>query len=178
MVFYQDQCHGNQIFSKGYPHVINGVYQLNFFPLTNRNGSGVCSPSVDTTKEIFGGGFEDDYPQDYGAGTPGTSLSDSVNIQKNQWYTVVFTYDGTTLRFYVNGALASSIRNSHPITFTPNSYDILIGKHENPQYPYYFNGVIDELRIYNRAINNQEVGYLDIFRSKYLKTKASKKVIY
>ncbi len=32
--------------------------------------------------------------------------------------------------------------------------------------------------VFNRAITNQEVGYLDIFRSEYLKTKTSKKVIY
>ena len=174
--FYQGTCHGNQILSKGYPYNINGFYDLAFFPLNNDAGGGVCAPTIDSTKEIFGGGFGDDYPQGSNAGAPGNSSIDSVYIQKNQWYTIAYTYDGSTAKFYVNGALASSIPNASTITFTPNSYDLLIGKHENPLYPYYFNGVMDEIRIYNRAITNQEVGYLDIFKSKYLKT--SKKIIY
>ena len=36
--------------------------------------------------------------------------------------------------------------------FTDNSSDLYIGKHEDPPYPYYFNGIIDEIRIYNRAL--------------------------
>ena len=174
--FFQLTCHGNQILSKGYPYNINGFYQLNFFPPANDAGGGVCSPTVDTTRESFSGGYGDDIPQGADAGAPGTGSSDSVAIQKNQWYTVVYTYDGNVANFYVNGALTSSIPNVTPVTFTPNVLDLLIGKHENPSYPYYFKGVIDEIRIYNRAINNQEVGYLDLFRSKYLKS--SKKTMY
>ncbi|HET7116108.1 MAG TPA: LamG domain-containing protein [Hanamia sp.] len=174
--FYQGPCHGNQILSKGYPYNINGFYQLNFFPIGNDAGGGACALTIDSTKEFFVGGFGDNNPQGSSAGAPGNSSIDSVYIQKNQWYTLVYTYDGSTSKFYVNGALASSIPNAKPITFTPNSYDLLIGKHENPLYPYYFKGVIDEIRIYNRAITDQEVGYLNIFRSKYLRT--SKKTIY
>jgi len=72
--------------------------------------------------------------------------------------------------------LAYSIPNSTPITFTPNSNDIFIGKHENPLFPYYFNGVIDEIRIYNKAITNQQIGYLNILKTKYLKM--SNRLIY
>jgi hypothetical protein len=174
--FYQGPCHGNQILSKGYTYAVNGFYTLNFFPYGNDAGGGVCAPTVDTTKEIFAGSFGDNIPQGANAGIGGISTADSVYIQKNQWYTVVYTYDGTTAKFYVNGALASTSPNTGSVTFTPNSNDLLIGKHENPPYPYYFNGVIDEIRIYNRALTNQEVGYLGFSRTKYLKT--SKKIIY
>lgn len=173
--FFQGQCHGNQILSKGYPYDIAGFYDLSFFPLINGTG-GTCSPTVDTTREIFGGGFGDDFPQGYDAGAAGTSSIDSVLVQKNQWYTIAYTYDGATAKFFVNGALAYSMPNPHQITFTPNSYDLFIGKHENPLFPYYLNGVIDEIRIYNKAISNQEIGYLNILKNKYLK--ASNKLIY
>ena len=173
--FNQAECHGNQILSKGYPYDINGFYQLNFFPYNNGSG-GNCSPTVDTTTEIFTGGYGDNVPQGVDAGAAGISSLDSVYIQKNQWYTIAYTYDGSTAKFFVNGALAYSIPNSTPITFTPNSNDIFIGKHENPLFPYYFNGVIDEIRIYNKAITNQQIGYLNILKTKYLKM--SNRLIY
>jgi len=177
--FNQEGCHGNQILSKGWPYTVNGFYDLAFFPINNSGGgAGVCATSVDTTKEFFVGTYGDNNPQGTAAGSLGTSSSDSVYIQKNQWYTVVYTYDGATSRFYVNGALASSYPNTHTVTFTPNSFDVLIGKHENPLYPYYFKGVIDELRIYNRALTNQEVGYLAIFRTKYLKSRTTNRILY
>jgi hypothetical protein len=176
--FYQGGCHGNQILSKGYPYFVNGFYDLAFFPLNNNVSGGACAVTVDTTKEVFGGAFGDNNPQGSAAGSLGTSSSDSVYIQKNQWYTLIYTYDGTTSRFYVNGALASSTRNTGTVNFTPNSFDLFIGKHENPLYPYYFKGVIDEIRIYNRALTIQEVDYLDMFRTKYLKSKTTKRILY
>jgi hypothetical protein len=173
--FYQGACHGNQILEKGYPYQVNGFYNLAFFPYNNDVGGQSCALTVDTTKEIFGGSFGDNV-QNSSAGAAGSSSNDSVYIQKNQWYTIAYTYDGTTAKFYVNGALASSVQNTGNVTFTPNSFDLTIGQTGFSNYPYYFNGVIDEIRIYNRAITNQEVGYLDIFRSKYLKT--SKNIVF
>jgi concanavalin A-like lectin/glucanase superfamily protein len=172
--FNEAECHGNQILSKGYPYTANGFYSLNFFAINN--GSPVCSATVDTTQEVFTGSYGDDNPQGSNAGIAGISSSDSVWVQKNQWYTIAYTYDGSTAKFFVNGALAYSIPNTHAITFTPNSNDLFIGKHENPLFQYYFNGVIDEVRIYNRAITNQEIGYLNILKNKYLKI--SNKIIY
>ena len=172
--FNEAECHGNQILSKGYPYTTNGFYQLNFFAINN--GTGSCAATVDTTEEVFSGGYGDNNPQGSDAGAAGISSSDSVWVQKNQWYTIAYTYDGSTAKFYVNGALAYSIPNSNAITFTPNSNDLFIGKHENPLFPYYFNGVIDEIRIYNKAITNQQIDYLNILKTKYLKM--SNKLIY
>ncbi|HLK28845.1 MAG TPA: LamG domain-containing protein [Puia sp.] len=173
--FFQGQCHGNQIFSKGWPYGIQGLYQLSFFPIYNGDGT-ACAATIDSTKEIFGGSFGDDVPQGYSAGAAGNSSIDSVLVQKDQWYTLAYTYDGATAKFYVNGALAYSLPNQHSITFTPNTYDLLIGKHENPLFPYYFHGVIDEIRIYNKAITNEQIGYLNILKSKYLRQ--SNRLIY
>ncbi|MGH2648643.1 MAG: LamG domain-containing protein [Ginsengibacter sp.] len=175
--FYQGSCHGNSILTKGWPDYANGFYTLRFYPLDNDAGGGVCAANPDTTQEFFGGGFGDNSPA-FGYGAPGTSSSDSVYIQKNQWYTIAFTYDGSTARFYVNGALASSVPITGGITFTPNSFDLFFGQTGSTQYPYYFKGVIDEIRIYNRALTNQETDYLDIMRSKYLRSKTTNVTIY
>jgi len=173
--FYQGTCHGNRIINKGIPDDVSGFYTMTFEPSFNGTG-GVCASIIDSTKEIFGGGFGDNIPQGAAAGAPGISMADSVYVEKYQWYTLVYTYDGTTAKFYVNGALASSVPNPGPVTFTPNSADVYIGKTASTTYPYYFNGVIDEIRIYNRALTAQEVGYLGFSRTKYIKT--PEKVIY
>jgi hypothetical protein len=38
-----------------------------------------------------------------------------------------------------------------------NFDDLFIGKMDNPQYPYWHNADIDDIRIYNRALSASEV---------------------
>jgi hypothetical protein len=70
----------------------------------------------------------------------------------------VFTYDGINGRLYINGALQNTIKETVP--FTQNADDLYIGATPNSTYPYYFNGVIDEIRIYNRALSANEINQL------------------
>ena len=48
------------------------------------------------------------------------------------------------------------------VAFNANDQDLYIGRHEDPNFPYYFNGVMDEVRIYNRAVNAKEAEVLSI----------------
>ena len=146
--FYVGTCSGNQILSKGYPYDIQGFYSMQFFDYNN--GCGVPN----TSNETFGGSFGDDYPQ--GAAAGAVVVSDKVAT--GQWYYLAFTYDDSTANFYINGQLKVSVVKTVP--FTPNAMDLFIGKHENPPYPYYFNGVIDEIRIYNRALPANAIAQL------------------
>src|SRR5947207_15595571 len=36
-------------------------------------------------------------------------------------------------------------------------YDLFLGRLSDPQFPYWFNGVMDEVRIYNRALKQYEI---------------------
>lgn len=157
--FYQGACHGNQIVSKGARYETNGFYTLGFQPYTNLAGT-TCLPTVDYNKEVFVGIYGDNIPQGTASSALATSDNHTVYIQKNQWYSIAFTYDGSTARYYVNGALAAEVHNPGLVKFSPNGDDLYIGRSEDEQYPYFFNGVIDEIRIYNRAITPKEVGYL------------------
>jgi hypothetical protein len=96
--------------------------------------------------ESFGGSFGDN-PFDGAAPYAGT---DTVLVKTNQWYHVALTYDGNTTKMYIDGQLKDSKTRSGP--FTPNAYDVYLGKSNSSIYPYYLNGVIDEIRIYNRAL--------------------------
>jgi len=85
-----------------------------------------------------------------------TIVSD-VNVSPNRWYYVSATYDGTTMRMYVDGILQSETRTiSSPIdTGTGES---LIGSLGSGVYR--MNGSIDDVRIYNRALSQSEISKL------------------
>jgi hypothetical protein len=135
--FYAGACGGNQICSKGYPYYANGFYDMAFFDYSHNCGT------IDSTNETFSGYYGDN---NQGAGI----AASLIKIQKGQWYNLTYTFDGMTAKYYINGIFQDSVNNSG--SFTPNTNDLLIGRHENPLFLYYFNGVIDELRIYNRVL--------------------------
>ncbi|MCF8257068.1 MAG: PKD domain-containing protein [Flavobacteriales bacterium] len=68
--------------------------------------------------------------------------------QPNVCYHVAFTYDGATVRYYVNGCLASSV--AHSGTLVTNNLATAIGNQSNCQCEAW-NGYIDEVRIWNVA---------------------------
>ena len=75
-------------------------------------------------------------------------------IPTGVWYHVVGVWDGTTLTLYVNGvSVATNVPGAVPATGTGG--DLGIGT-EITQ-PRYFNGVIDDARVYNRALSAADV---------------------
>jgi hypothetical protein len=85
----------------------------------------------------------------------------------SDWYHWVVTTDSSGTKMYVNGILVAS-----NTTFVNNTYvnerDLGIGVISSPSgyVPYtdynvgYFNGILDEIRIYNRALSSDEVNAL------------------
>jgi hypothetical protein len=70
-----------------------------------------------------------------------------------RWTHLAVTYDGATYRLYVNGRQASSRSASGAILSTTDP--LWIGG--NRPYGEYFHGVIDEVRLYGRALGPSEV---------------------
>jgi hypothetical protein len=91
-----------------------------------------------------GGGIFNGTEQ-YSAATNGIPL--------NTWTHLATTYDGTTLKIYVNGAMVSTKSVSGVIQ--TNSNPLRIGG--NVPYGQYFQGMIDEVRVYNRALPQSEI---------------------
>lgn len=148
MGFYQGSCHGNHIISKQYSGNDNGRYYLGFDDQAYHNYAG-CYDTVAYQYENFYGG--------YGAPAAGVSGANDLTqyIKLNKWYSLVYTFDGVYSKLYVNGVLVNKVTQS--TTFTPNTNPLNIGRNTDPGYPYFFNGIIDEVRIYKRALPAAQV---------------------
>lgn len=147
MGFYQGLCHYNRILVKSVDDFSNGRIELGFSDQPSYNFNG-CAKPVRERKENFYGG--------YGNGSLMGGLWDTISsIKTDKWYTLIFTYDGEVLKLYVNNELVNSIVATTP--FTPNNTDLFIGQAPSLKFPYNFNGVIDEIRIYNRALSPNEI---------------------
>lgn len=72
----------------------------------------------------------------------------------NKWTHVAFVYGKTYARLYVDGQLMDE-RETTPNFTRMNAQNLYIGKFSDYWYP--FNGLVDEVRIYNRALTAAEV---------------------
>ncbi len=84
-----------------------------------------------------------------------TSIS---SIPYNKWTHVAMTYDfnNNKIKFYINGKLDSEHALTKNVKFTNNK--ITIGQWANSYLDnYVFNGSIDDVKIYNRALSAEEI---------------------
>ena len=103
----------------------------------------------------IGGNNNNKYIRAILAGQSSNQPSSSEFISEtNTWYNIIVTYDGIAVRFYVNNELdttldisGESLLNSLPLRFGANS--LLIDN--------FFDGVIDDIGIWTRALTPEEV---------------------
>jgi hypothetical protein len=88
-------------------------------------------------------------------GTSTTTLTAaSGNLPVNTWYHAVATYNGSTMRLYLNGVEVGSVAKTGA-TATSASVPVSIGR--SPEGSNYAHGAIDDVRIYDRALAAGEV---------------------
>jgi|GEM_PF-6614926 len=81
-------------------------------------------------------------------------LNGQTILEQGKWYFVASVYDGSKISLYVNGNLDGSTQAQLGETIN-NEKEFQIGKSNTDNS--YFNGVIDEVRIYNRALSADEI---------------------
>jgi hypothetical protein len=74
-------------------------------------------------------------------------------VTTNTWTHLAGTYDGATLRLYVNGVQVNSRAQTGAIAISTNALQF----GGDSIYGQYFQGTIDEIRIYNRALSATEI---------------------
>ncbi len=136
--WYTGQCYNNMMVIKGDGDNVAGRYSSRFSDVFNG-----CTATPSTTQERFFDGF--------------SNAANVPIVQLNQWYSVVITFDGTTSKIYVNCVLQGTVTITTNFT---NAHDLFIGHLNSAQFPYWLNGDLDEIRIYNRALNQDEVSTL------------------
>ena len=78
-------------------------------------------------------------------------------IELNKWYTVVGTYDGNTLKLYINGKLETSL--SVTDTIKTSVQPIFVGANPQPNGNHieYFTGTISDAIVINDVISEEEI---------------------
>lgn len=98
---------------------------------------------------------------DRGDGLGQGTWNSNRKLGLNQWNHVAITYDGRSIRFYVNGTLDENVV-SVPLRFKSDTESLTLGV-DLPGDDEYFRGSIDEAKVYNRALSSEEIQGL--FRS-------------
>ena len=113
------------------------------------------------------------FPDGYGIDTRGDATGKTVRMYfKNQdpdanslhslnsWNHIVITYDSLEIKFYLNGQLENTV-NIVGTDAPANNLPLLIGCGQNgTNRQNFFEGKIDDLRIYSRALSSAEVTML------------------
>ncbi len=146
--FNPDVCQVNQILMRG-TYRNKGSYGL----LSSDHAFDQDCTTADTAANVFGG-----------------TLSTNVNpvtdtmwryapaIQANKWYSVVMTYDGSEAKVYVDGAHMSTVIINVPMdTSNEGMYIGLNYFGDTSAYAFPFTGVIDDIALYSRVLDSNEV---------------------
>ncbi len=86
------------------------------------------------------------------------SVSASTDVSDGEWYHAFAVYDGSEVRIYINGNEEGSVGRSGTIGSTTG--DLLIGANYDGSYRRYWKGKINDVRIYDRALNEDEISDL------------------
>ncbi|RXK58032.1 PKD domain-containing protein [Lacibacter luteus] len=159
--FYDGKCHGNRIVMKGDADYLDGSYMLTFDDNRSSNGNNCYTERPDKSRQSFYGAFAASTSNEY--------------IVPGKWYLLTYTYDGTNALLYIDCKLqAKGIVKNYNFA---NKYDLFFGKMDNMQYPYWFNGLLDEIRFYNRPLSKNEISALCTFTPEKSKTNCDEKEI-
>ena len=111
----------------------------------------------DSSWRIARDGTGDDVQWRCNGPTPSLEVVSQATVNDGQWHHLAGTYDGATARLYVDGVLDGSMATTGAIS--KNTAPVYIsGNSEKASR--LWNGSIDDVRIYNRALTEAEVRLL------------------
>lgn len=150
MGFYSGNAQGNFILTRGAEYA-NDYYQLGYCDNAYDNSDNVFSPNNEVFySSIIGGPDETSW-------YPGNTL-----VQVDTWYCVALTYTGDSIKLFIDG-VKIKVLATHKV-YSPGTDKIGIGY--NParvsDFPYWINGIIDDIRLYKRSLSDAEaISYCD-----------------
>lgn len=112
---------------------------------------------------VFGGGEDTGYRMGILGGkacfeVPATPWSHHLSANQplplSRWVHVAGTFDGKTERIYVDGEEQGAMDRPGPVN--PSPFHLCLGSYE-VKHPSYFRGLLDEVKLYGRALTAEEV---------------------
>lgn len=97
----------------------------------------------------------------------------SYTIPPNSWSHLAGVFNQSSVKLYVNGVLRDVVDLGSKKTLLDSPASFYVGE---PANPYPFNGLIDEIRVYNRSLNDLEV--LMHYQSELLKYDLNSYILY
>jgi RNA polymerase sigma factor (sigma-70 family) len=101
----------------------------------------------------------------------GCSITSKTLVVDGKWHFIAGTYDGQTQKLYIDGKLDNQWKTEKTVPMKHNDVDIHIGSLAVPEAPPYnepfFDGLIDEIRLYNRVLSDEEVQELYQYQPAY-----------
>ncbi len=151
--FNFSSCQGSTILCKGYPEFISGNYGLT---ITDNFYDGSCNIISSNQNQMYG---------QLGAMNPNFYYAAGNYLNTNQWYFLAVSISNNELKNYQvkmdPNVKQTSLPSFNTVAVTnnvdTNYQNISIGTTLNPSYPYFIDGDIDELILFNKALTDTEV---------------------
>jgi hypothetical protein len=90
------------------------------------------------------------------SGNGGIYYNNSTILNTGNWFNLIYTHDGTNVKLFLNGALVQTIVSPGLLTF--NTLPLWFGARPNAgNNSSWFNGKLDDIGIWNRALTQQEI---------------------
>ena len=88
-----------------------------------------------------------------------TLTSTGANVRATGWHHLVGQYTGSSVQIYVDGQLKGTLAASGPISYTLGT-NFYLGRHGFGGTNHHYNGTIDQVRVYGRALTSTEISAL------------------
>lgn len=102
---------------------------------------------IGSNKLNAGGGYEE-------SNQVGCRTVDEIDL--HTWYHVALSFNDDSLWFYVDGELITSIVKKFRTKYVKDE-PVIIGSYANSKNERYLNGYVDDVKIYNRVLNADEI---------------------
>ena len=89
-----------------------------------------------------------------------TYLTDPTDFNLGEWYHIAATYDGNTMRLYVDGTEKASSTEQSGVIEYPSSGWFQIGAYKDNNEDFRHDGGLDEVMIFDKALTTQEINQL------------------
>ena len=85
------------------------------------------------------------------------NVTASSSVDKNRWYTVVGTYDGSVMKLYIDGELSGTLEITDTVKISTMPFLVGANPNKNNEYMSLFNGTISNAVVLHDVLSESEI---------------------